>query len=45
MLSPTQVDHYKTEGYTVVGNFLSNEQIAATRSTGSNRSECPRRRT
>jgi ectoine hydroxylase-related dioxygenase (phytanoyl-CoA dioxygenase family) len=29
MLSPAQVDHYNTEGYTVVGNFLSNEQIAA----------------
>ena len=29
MLTPAQADHYKTEGYVVVPDFLSPDQVAA----------------
>ena len=29
MLKPTQVDHYNDEGYVVVPDFLSGDQVAA----------------
>ncbi len=29
MLNPTQVDHYNDEGYVVVPDFLSGDQVAA----------------